>query len=81
MARAILLKLTTIFQTDAVVTRGDMTIGNTHVFRVVEVDAVTIADLQVVEQVNAVVMGLRIKGFVKFLPGNRISLLTSVRRF
>ena len=34
-----------------------------------------------VEQVNAVVMGLRIKGFIKFLPGNRISLLTSVRRF
>ena len=30
-----------------------------------------------VEQVNAVAMGLRIKGFVKFLPGNRISLLTS----
>ena len=29
-----------------------------------------------VEKVNSVVMGLRIKGFVKFLPGNRISPLT-----
>ena len=30
-----------------------------------------------VDEVNAIVMGLRLKGFVKFLPGNRISLLTS----
>ena len=28
-------------------------------------------------KVNALVMSLRIKGFVKFLPGNRISLLTA----
>lgn len=32
-----------------------------------------------VETVNALAMGLRIKGFVRFLPGNRISLLTSPR--
>ncbi len=32
-----------------------------------------------VDTVNAVAMGLRIKGFVRFLPGNRISLLTSPR--
>ena len=30
-------------------------------------------------KVNALAMSLRIKGFVKFLPGNRISLLTSKR--
>ena len=30
-----------------------------------------------VEKVNALAMSLRIKGFVKFLPGNRISLLTA----
>ena len=29
-----------------------------------------------VERVNSTVLSLRIKGFVKFLPGNRISLLT-----
>ena len=32
-----------------------------------------------VGRVNALVMSLRIKGFVKFLPGNRISLLTARR--
>ena len=30
-------------------------------------------------KVNALAMSLRIKGFVRFLPGNRISLLTHVR--
>jgi len=32
-----------------------------------------------VAKVNALAMSLRIKGFVKFLPGNRISLLTAKR--
>lgn len=32
-----------------------------------------------VERVNSLAMALRMKGFVKFLPGNRISLLTSPR--
>ena len=32
-----------------------------------------------VEKVNALTISLRIKGFVKFLPGNRISLLTGRR--
>jgi len=32
-----------------------------------------------VARVNALVMSLRLKGFVKFLPGNRISLLTANR--
>ena len=32
------------------------------------------------ERVNSVVMGLRIKGFVKFLPGNRVAPLGSGRR-
>jgi len=34
-----------------------------------------------VSRVNSVVMGLRIKGFVRFLPGNRISLLTTRPNF
>jgi len=34
-----------------------------------------------VEKVNALAMSLRLKGFVKFLPGNRISLLTGERNF
>ena len=29
-----------------------------------------------VQKVNALAMSLRLKGFVRFLPGNRISLLT-----
>jgi len=32
-----------------------------------------------VAKVNALAMSLRLKGFVKFLPGNRISLLTACR--
>ena len=32
------------------------------------------------ERVNAVVMGLRIKGFVRFLPGNRVAVLRPGRR-
>jgi DNA processing protein len=32
-----------------------------------------------VEKVNALAMSLRIKGFVRFLPGNRISPLTARR--
>ena len=32
------------------------------------------------ERVNAVVMGLRIKGFVRFLPGNRVAALKPGRR-
>ena len=32
-----------------------------------------------VQKVNALAMSLRLKGFVKFLPGNRISLLTARR--
>ena len=33
------------------------------------------------ERVNALALSLRIKGFVRFLPGNRISLLTGGRSF
>ena len=32
-----------------------------------------------VEKVNALSISLRIKGFVRFLPGNRIALLTRRR--
>ena len=32
------------------------------------------------ERVNAVVMGLRIKGFLRFLPGNRVAVLRPGRR-
>lgn len=34
-----------------------------------------------VAKVNSLAMSLRLKGFVKFLPGNRISLLTAGRNF
>ena len=50
----------------------------------VDEDGVTIDDLVrlthlPVERVSSVAMELRIKGFVRFLPGNRISLLTQRR--
>ncbi|MBQ2628788.1 MAG: hypothetical protein IJG13_03840, partial [Kiritimatiellae bacterium] len=32
------------------------------------------------ERVNAVVMGLHIKGFLRFLPGNRVAVLRPGRR-
>lgn len=52
----------------------------------VDEDGVTIDELVrktklPVVRVNALAMSLRIKGFVKFLPGNRISLLTASRTF
>ena len=43
-----------VLQADTVVARGDMAIGYAHVLRMVEVDAVAIAYLQVVQQVDAV---------------------------
>ncbi|MGN0832962.1 MAG: DNA-processing protein DprA [Kiritimatiellia bacterium] len=52
----------------------------------VDEDGVTIDELVrktklPVARVNALAMSLRIKGFVRFLPGNRISLLTPSRAF
>ena len=54
MARTITLCFATILQTDTVVARSDMTIGDAYVLRVVEIDAVAITDLLVIEQVDAV---------------------------
>ena len=50
----------------------------------VEVDGVSLDELSRltgldIGKVNALAMSLRIKGFVRFLPGNRISLLTHAR--
>ena len=50
----------------------------------VDADGVSLDDLSRltgldIGKVNALAMGLRIKGFVRFLPGNRISLLTERR--
>ena len=58
VAGAIALCLTTVLQTDTVIARGDMAVGDAHILRVVEVDAITITDLQVVEQVDALDDGL-----------------------
>ena len=54
VAGAVLLKLAAVLQADAVVAAGDVTVGNAHVFRVVQVDAVAIAYLQVVQEVDAI---------------------------
>ena len=50
----------------------------------VDADGVTIDELVrktklPVDRVNALVMSLRIKGFIRFLPGNRVALLTRKR--
>ena len=54
MTRAILLKLTTVLQADTVIAAGDMTIGYTHILRVVDIDTVTIADLKIIQEVDAI---------------------------
>ena len=54
VARAILLELTTVLQTDAVITTGDMAVSNTHMLRMVDIDTIAIADFQVVQQINAI---------------------------
>ena len=54
MAGAILFKLTAVLQADAVISAGNIAVGNADVLRMVKVDAVTVAYLQVVQQLNAV---------------------------
>jgi len=58
VAGAVFLELATVFQADAVVAAGDMAVGDAHVAAVVEVDAVAVADFQVVEQGDAVNHGI-----------------------
>ena len=54
MTGTVFLELSAVLQTDAVVARGDMAVGDAHVLRVVDVDAVAIANLQVIQQLDAV---------------------------
>ena len=53
-ARTVFFKLTTILQTDAVITRFDMAIGYTHILGMVYIDAVTVAYLQVIQDRDAI---------------------------
>ena len=50
----------------------------------VDADGVTVDELVrktkfPVDKVNALTMSLRLKGFIRFLPGNRVALLTRRR--
>ena len=54
LARAVLFKFAAVLQADAVVARLDEAVRDAHVFRVVYVDAVAIAYLQVVQNADAV---------------------------
>ena len=53
-ARAKLFKLTSVFQTDTVVAARDMAVGDTDIARMVDIDAIAIADFQVIEQIDPV---------------------------
>ena len=53
-ARTVFFKLTTILQTDAVITRFDMAIGYAHILGMVYIDAVTVAYLQVIQDRDAI---------------------------
>ena len=54
MTTAILLKLTAVLQTDTIVARGDVTVCYTYILGVVDINTVTIADLQIIEQVDTI---------------------------
>ena len=54
MARPVFLALPPVFQADAVVAACDVAVGDAHVAGVVDVDAVAVTYLEVVEQVDAV---------------------------
>ena len=54
VARTILLKLTAVFQADGIITTGDMAVGNAHVLAMVDVDAITITYLEIVEKIDSI---------------------------
>ena len=54
LAGAVLLEFAAVLQADAVVARLDETVRDAHVFRMVHVDAVAVADFQVVQDADAV---------------------------
>ena len=54
LAGTVLLELAAVLQADAVVARLDETVRDAHVFRMVHVDAVAVADFQVVQDADAV---------------------------
>ena len=56
-ARSVFFPFAAVLQADAVVARGDVAVGNAHMPRVVDVDAVAVAYLQVVEQRDAIYQG------------------------
>ena len=53
LAGTIFLPFATVLEADAVVARSDVAVGNTHLLGVVDIDAVAIAYLEVVEQRDA----------------------------
>ena len=53
LAGAVFLPFATVLEADAVIARGDVAVGNTHLLGVVDVDAIAIAYLEVVEQRDA----------------------------
>mgnify|MGYP000582203131 CR=1 FL=1 len=50
----IFFKLTTVFQADGIIATGDMTVGNAHILAMIDINAITITDLEIVEQIDAV---------------------------
>ena len=54
VTRSIFFKLTAVFQTDGIIATGDMTVGNTHILAMIDINAITITNLEIVEQIDAI---------------------------
>ena len=54
VARTIFFKLTAVFQADSIIATGDMTVGNAHILAMIDINTITITDLEIVEQIDAV---------------------------
>ena len=50
----IFFELTAVFQADGIIATGDMTVGNAHILAMIDINAITITDLEVVEQIDTI---------------------------
>ena len=54
MARTILLKLTSVFQTNGIITTRNMTVGNTYILAMININTITIAYFQIIQKINSI---------------------------
>ena len=54
MTRTILLKLTSVFQTNGIITTRNMTVGYTHILAMIDVNTITIAYFQIIQKIDTI---------------------------